>query len=105
MSGLNLAIIWVNLGAAAAAAVVNFWVARRLPAGMRYMRGVIGGLAAFYAAGYVTLVTNMVSVVAWSNFFRGVSPFAWLLVWALPAIYERTMVRAIQTAQSDRHVP
>lgn len=101
MTGLNLAILWVNLSAALAAGVINLWVAKDMPVGFRYMRGVVGGLALFYAAGYIMLVTNMVSVENWSAFFRGISPFAWILVWALPAVYERNILKAVE-ASTDR---
>lgn len=102
MDTVALAIIYTNLAAATAAGLVNLWVAKDMPAGFRYMRAVIGGLALFYAAGYVALVTNMVTITVWSEFFRGVSPFAWLLVWALPALYERNIYRAVQDAATPR---
>lgn len=35
--------------------------------------------------GYSVLMFTNVSILAWSSFFRGVSPLAWFYVWAGPA--------------------
>lgn len=100
MTGLNLAIIWLNLAFASLAAVINLWVARSMPPGFGFVRAFIGVLAAAYAAGYVALLAGWVDLVSWSNFFRGVSPFAWLLAWILPAIYEHRIL-AVVFAHTD----
>lgn len=102
MTGLNLGIIWLNLVFAGVAGITNLWVARSLPTGFKFVRLAVGLLALFYTLGYVALVFGMVDLAAWSDFFRGISPFAWLLAWILPAIYERRVINVMMAHRTDR---
>jgi hypothetical protein len=87
----DLVIAWTNLIPCLFAAVVNLWAARIGWPDWSPLRSAIGALAAFYAIGYIALLAGLVDFVAWSRFYRGVSPVVWLIVWAGPVIESRRL--------------
>jgi hypothetical protein len=79
-------IIWGNLlgclfaiAANACAAHVGFLIHRGLAT-------IVAVIAGMYAIGYVLLLTGTVTLLAWSQFYRGVSLVVWPIVWAGPAL-------------------
>jgi len=79
-------IIWGNLigclfaiGANACAAHVGFLIHRGLAT-------TIAIIAGMYVIGYALLLTGTVDLLAWSQFYRGVSLVVWPIVWAGPAL-------------------
>ena len=55
-------------------------------------------LAAVYVVGYVVVLTGVVDVLLWSEFFRGVSLLAIPLVWVQPAVQLRRRWKADREA-------
>lgn len=51
----------------------------------RGLRAAIGALAGFYFAGYLWVIADG-DTETWSNFYRKVALFAWVLVWVLPPV-------------------
>ncbi len=85
MTGFQTFVFVVNMMCVLAAIVVNVWAAYQIRNPIaRWTYGTIGFLGIVYAMGYVWVLRTG-DVVAWSEFFRGVSPSAWLLVWVWPS--------------------
>ena len=84
-TGLNLVIIYMNMLSASVAAVVNLTAGILAPRDWRPIRLAVGVLSVVYVVGYIALLSGAVTIEGWSELFRGISPFAWWLVWIAPA--------------------
>lgn len=89
MSVLDVVVLsWLMLGGALSA-WAHRWAWKETPPTHRRerrMHRAIGNLSAVYVAGYAWLLSGTVSVVRWSQIFRGVSLVAFPLVWIAPAV-------------------
>lgn len=89
MTVLDVVVLsWLMLGAGVAA-WAHRWAWMETPPEhrrARRMHRAIGYLSAVYVAGYAWLLSGTVSVVRWSQIFRGVSLVAFPLVWIAPAV-------------------
>lgn len=91
-------IIWVNLAGAVFACGVNIWSARTGWPDWSPPRWTVAAIASLYVAGYAVMAfANPFAVVEASRFMRGISPVAWVAVWAGPPLHawriERRMRR------------
>lgn len=102
MSTTDLTFLWLNVGCASVAALVNGWAALRPGPFVEWrpLRAAVGVLAAFYAAAYAVLALDVVPLTTWSPFMRGVSPTVWVVVWIGPvALTHRIWRRARRDAE------
>jgi len=97
MNTANTAVFAANLIGSTVAAAINVAAWRITPQPWRRLYGVIATLAAAYAASYILVLSEQVTIAAWSAVMRYVAVAAWALVWAAPA-YVRLHFRHRQEA-------
>lgn len=93
---LDTVLVWVNAAGAALAVGVNLYEARHGFSEWRILRYTIAAVASFYVVGYTILGLGLVDRLAWSKFFVGVAPAAWLIVWCGPALRSAQVRRLIR---------
>ena len=90
-------IVWVNLAGATFACAVNVWSARHGWPDWSPLRWTVAAIASLYVIGYGVMATQspFVAVEA-SRFLRGISPVAWVAVWADPPLHAWRIERRIR---------
>lgn len=103
MNGADTAIIWANLICCLVAVTANMWASTRRGgwSEWRPLRLAVALLAVVYATGYALLLAGTVDLRSWSAFYRGVSPVAWLVVWAGPAVWSTHVWRRFSRGLSE----
>lgn len=92
-------IIWVNLAGAVFACAVNVWSARHGWPDWSPIRWSVAGIALLYVIGYGVMATQSPeAVVQASRFLRGISPVAWVAVWAGPPLHAWRIERRLRAS-------
>jgi hypothetical protein len=98
LSTADAIIIVANVIPAMFAVAVNVWDAKTGYSVNRPLRISVAVLASLYVVGYLALLGGAVSLATWGQFFRGISPIAWLLVWAGPPLQSRSVFHHVVQA-------
>lgn len=103
MTGADTDVIWANLVCCLVAVGANLWASTRRGgwSEWRPLRLAVALLAVVYATGYTLLLAGTVDLRSWSAFYRGVSPVAWLVVWAGPAVWSSHAWHRFSSGLSD----
>lgn len=80
-----LAWLLAVMSMAAVEALREFRATPHIARADRRRAAAIGALAVFYCVGYAAVLAGLVPVLAWSQFFRGVSILSIPVVWIMPA--------------------
>ena len=96
IAGPDLWVIWLNLAGSLFACIVNAWSARHGWPDWSPLRWSVAAIACLYVMGYISLLAGWVPLDVWSRFFRGVSPVAWVVVWAGPPLHAARITRKLR---------
>jgi hypothetical protein len=85
LSTIENFIIWVNVFFASFSGWFAFKASKMGIYGLRNSFKLISGMAWLYTVSYGILLISDINFLSWSSIMRGVSIFAWAIVWILPA--------------------
>lgn len=92
-------IIWVYLAGCIFATAVNVWSARTGWPDRSPVRWSVATIASLYVIGYGVMALGPPSaVVDASRFLRGISPVAWVAVWAGPPLHAWRIERRLRAS-------
>lgn len=95
-------IIWINLFFAAASGYMAFKASKIGILGMRHSFKFVAGMAWLYTISYFILLTSDVNFLSWSSIMRGVSIFAWAVVWIIPAFVSIKLWKKLEKSVSQK---
>ena len=101
LSTVDNIVIWINLIFASIAAYISYTASKEGILGMRNTFKLVSGLAWLYSFAYVVLLVSDVNFFAWSSIMRGVSVFAWSVVWTLPALMSIRLWKHLEKAVTE----
>ena len=93
----DLVIVWLNMGGAATACLVNLWAGLTGWPDWRWLRFTTSVLASIYVVAYLVLIFGPYPITVWSPFMRGVSVPVWFVVWVWPAVHSTLVLRRLRT--------
>lgn len=85
LSEIENFVIWINLILASISGLFAFKASRIGVFGLRNTFKLVAGMAWLYSFAYSLLLISDVNFLQWSSIMRGVSIFAWVIVWIVPA--------------------
>ena len=104
LGGIDLAVMAASCALAGVAFGANSWAAYTATGAWRFVHTAIAGMAALYSGAYLIVVGTDVDLQDWTQVIRGVSLWAWLIVWILPAIVRIRTTPKIRAELAERFV-